>query len=185
MDSIQFGGPTLLVKVLPSGPTEPSYFTELADAPYVAMQQIGQIVHGAGEIVKTQTLVDIFGHNEYSGMPLVVMVVNSLGQRAKLPINEKASQYYPNEYGIPIRGNAVLTGYEFVVGDTPDDVGYDIATMPSKWKVIHDMETAFAEDQDDSDVHKRLDELLLSVTDPDVRKMYEEARGQLPFWWFE
>lgn len=163
------------VKVLPADPTKESYFTQLSEDKTQAWEQLRELVHGYTEVVRTQAIADEFGVDNRS-VPRIIMVLNEEGQPRKLPINKKATKYYPNDYGIEIRGEAVLVGWEYYF-DPEDGPQYDIASMPKKWKIIHDMETAAMEHDKDVEVlHDKLDELLLEATDPDIRIMYEEIR---------
>jgi len=165
------------VKVLPANETKEPYFTLVSNDHAQAREQLIKLVHGPPEVVKTQALMNAFGFNVYTGMPEVVMVINGNGQRSNGPINERASRYYPNEYDIKIRGDVVLTGWAGSVD------GYDIASMPLKWKVIHDMETVLAESGNDYEkAHSLFDDFLLQVVDEDVAKMYKEAREQFKHW---
>lgn len=166
------------IKVLPADPAKEVYFKEVSDDLTKAWDEIRRMVHGFPELVRTQTLVNTFGSDLMTGQPNVVMVVNEDGQSLKLPINDKASKYYPNDYDIKIRGDAVLTGWKFYA--PPEEAGFDIWTMPLKWKIIYDMETALLEGGNDYErIHSKLDNLLLEAVDSDVRKMYEEAREQM------
>lgn len=169
------------VKVLPAAETEEVYFAEISDQLDLAWGHLGTFVHGFIEVVKTQMLVSTFGSHP-DGWPLVVMVINEQGQNLKLPINKKASKYYPNDYDIMIRGDAVLVG-QVQMFDPEDGPYYDITSMPKKWKIIYDMETILAESGNDYEkVHGLFDEFLLEVADPDIAKMYKEARDQMPNW---
>lgn len=170
------------VKVLPSDPTKEVYFKEIKDEN--SWMEIKRIVKGMPEVVKTQTLVDTFGYSLETAQPCVVMVINEDGQHAGLPINEKASKYYPNDYDVKIRGDAVLTGWSFVISE--GEMGFDIWDMPLKWRILWEMETLLAKETIGVLVHGEFDEFLLQLVDPDVRKMYEEARDSFPSYnWME
>lgn len=167
------------IKVLPADSTKEAYFTEVSNDLSQAWLQINRLIHGMPEVVKTQALIKTFGYSIETGQPNVVMIINESGQVSKMPINAKASKYYPNEYDVKIRGDAVLTGWRFQI-NSPEDMGFDIWTMPPKWKVIHDMETVLASGGEDYEmIHAAFDDLLLSVADPDVAKMYREAQAQI------
>jgi len=165
------------VKVLPADDTKGVYFTEIPDE----WNSLEKLVHGHTELIKTRTLADKYGRHP-DGWPLVAMIVNRRGQVLKLPVNKRASAYYPNEYDILIRGDVVLVGQEEKI-DPETGPYYDIASLPVKWKIIYDMEAAVAEGGSDYEkVHSQLDDLLLEAADPDVRKMYEEGRDQFKNW---
>ncbi len=167
------------IKILPADITREVYFKEIPDDLEHAWQELKRIIHGYPEVIKTQTMVNAFGYDAGSAFPNVVMIINEDGQHSQMPINERATKYYPNEYDIKIRGDAVLTGWKFHA-EAPG-LGFDIAEMPLKWKVIHDMETVLANkgNEDPELVHAAFDDLLLSVADPDVAKMYTEGSKQL------
>jgi len=167
------------VKVLPADLTKDVYFKELPDGQSLALHEMSRIVAGYVLRVYTDELRNTFQSSEFG--PRVVMLVNEDGGHHRLPPNKRATKYAPNEYGVEIRGDAILVGESnaFVEGE---DV-HIFVSMPEKWKAIYDMETVAAEGGNDYEkVHSKLDDLLLSVADPDVRKMYEEIRDQFKNW---
>jgi hypothetical protein len=165
------------VKVLPADMKKEVYWKEVPDDENNAYVKLRQIVAGDVEIVKTQTLVTKYGYRS-DGWPEVVMIVNEQGHLMKLPVNKRASVYYPNDYDLPIRGEAVLVGQQQIF-DPEDGPYYTFASMPKKWKVIYDMETVFADNHLGSGItHRRLEDLLLEVADEDVAKMFREVREQ-------
>jgi hypothetical protein len=170
------------VKVLPADMAKESYWEDIPDPgdagenEFETFKALRDIIAGDIEIVKTQTLVNKYGIRR-DGWPKVVMVVNELGNMHQLPINKRASAYYPNDYDLPIRGTAVLIGQEQYF--SPEDGPYySFGEFPKKWKIIYDMETALADDSMKlSKLHETLDNLLLEAADEDVAEMYREARN--------
>jgi hypothetical protein len=162
----------MLVKVLTSDPATESYFVEASDDPQKALLEFQRIVHGDLERISTPQLDSTFGTD-----PSVVMLVNQNGDFPhKLPANKKASKYFPNEFDLPIRGEAILVGE--VAGDA-----YKFVSIPEKWKILYDMETLACKYGDDYEaLHSGLDDLLLKAADPDVAKYYQELRGTARRW---
>jgi len=163
-------------KVLPADPAKEAYLLELPNDQLQLIEYAAGIVNGYVKREFTQTLLEAFPSS-----PRVVMLVCEDGQNRKLPINEKASWYYPNDFGVKIRGNAILIGEV----DTWTDGEHDrkFVDFPEKWRFIHEMETILAEAGNDYEkVHSQFDEYLLRSVDPDIRKMYEEARDSFKNW---
>lgn len=160
-------------EVLPADETEEVFFFELPDDTDRAWEQIGAIIGGDPKVINNKTLTEKFGN----GPVYTVMIINA-GRVRTGKVNKKATQYAPNEYDIKVRGDAILIGWS--MQGTEEGLGYNITSMPAKWKTIYDMETVYADDEVDlRTTHRRLDELLLSAADPDVAKMYREALEDL------
>jgi hypothetical protein len=175
------------IKVLPADMAKEPYWEDIPDVgesgenELETYKALRQIIAGDVEVIKTQTLVDKFGYSEH-GQPNVVMVINEMSTMYKLPPNKRASIYYPNDYDLPIRGEAVLVGWQTFF-DPREGPWFTFGPMPKKWKIIYDMETIVVENRNDYEkVHSLLDDLLLEVADEDVAKMYKEAREQFEHW---
>ena len=167
------------VKILPSDPTKEVEFKELPDDQTKFVHEASRIVHGYLERVYTQALL-----NAFPSSPRVVMLLNEDGQVQKLPINEKASKYYPNDYGIKVRGEAILVG-EIDTWTDPEGPDRKFVDIPIKWRIINAMEKLLenADELGHLTTHAALDALVLQLVDPDVKKMYLEAQEQLKGWW--
>lgn len=165
------------VKVLPADPMMEVFFTELPDDQDKVVHEMSRIVSGYLERVFNKTLLDTFNGMGVVGYPRVVMIVNANAQSMKMPINEKASMHFPNDYSIKVRGDAVLIGeYDAFVDGEPERLFTDI---PAKWRVIHKMEIALETTEYPEQLRNKLEELVLEVLDEDVKKMYLEARDQM------
>jgi hypothetical protein len=163
------------IKVLTADPATEPYFREVPDDQEKAYEEFSKIVHGDLERISTQQLNDVFGDE-----PRVVMIVNiNADFPHKLPVNRKASKFFPNEFNLPIRGEAILVGEINVWTDGEPD--YAFVSIPEKWKILFDMESAardYFQRGQTTNLHKALDNYLLRTADPDVAKYYEELRQQ-------